>query len=150
MAPLTLADIRGPLPLSARSTVSAPPPSAVRIDPSESTKPGGANSTRALPPTGPGRTVIVMQFSSSATALTGARNPAHSFGCCSKAGGVVCSSKNRWSTTTSPSTRFTPKPFRSCTMSQRSAVVSEGSPKPRIASGPDTASPSSRPVSVVS
>jgi hypothetical protein len=35
---------------------------------------------------------MVTQFSSSATALMGARNEAHSFACCSKAGGVVCSS----------------------------------------------------------
>ncbi len=81
--------MREPLPARVSSTVSAPPPSAVLMLPSESMNPGGSNSTRAGLPGEVGRTVMVMQFSSSATALTGARKPAHSLGCCSKAGGVV-------------------------------------------------------------
>jgi hypothetical protein len=81
IAPLTVAFMRDPLPDRVSSTVSAPPGAAVRTDPSKSTKPGGSNATCAGLPGDDGRTVIVMQFSSRATALTGARNDAHSFGC---------------------------------------------------------------------
>ena len=59
-------------------------------------------------PAAVGRIVSVTVFPLRATALTGARKEAHSFGCCSKAGGVVSSSKNFWSTKMSPSTRLAP------------------------------------------
>ena len=107
--------MRAPLPASVSSTVSAPADSDVRMVPSTSTKPGGSSSIRAGLPGDDARTVNVTQFSSSATALTGARNDAHSLGCCSNAGGVVSSSKKRWSTKMSP-TRFTPYCFSSWTI----------------------------------
>ena len=103
-----------------------------------------------MEPTLVGRTVKVMVFSFTATALTGARKAAHSLGCCSKAGGVVCSSKKRWSTRMSPVILVTPSALSSWTRLQRSAVPSDGSPNPRRTIGPTTALPLSVPARVVS
>ena len=73
--------------------MSAPAASAVLHAPVDVDEPGRVElDARRGRPASAGRTVSVTQFSLSATALTGARKAAHSLGCCSNAGGVVCSS----------------------------------------------------------